>query len=95
MIFVCLQVIFLVWISTWTPFEGLDLSRFNAVGDRLVMQQQIAGLRQGRRIAWRSDSFRALEKEETPKRTAAHLFIDFIDFLFSSKFSSELSSASE
>ena len=37
--------------------EDLKDMGFVTVGDRLVMQQEIAGLRAGRRIAWRSESF--------------------------------------
>lgn len=37
--------------------EDLRDIGFVTVGDRLVMQQEIAGLRAGRRIAWRSNSF--------------------------------------
>ncbi|CAK8987623.1 unnamed protein product, partial [Durusdinium trenchii] len=37
--------------------EDLRNIGFVTVGDRLVMQQEIAGIRAGRRIAWRSDSF--------------------------------------
>jgi len=44
--------------------EDLKDMGFVTVGDRLVMQQEIAGLRAGRRIAWRSESFNAAEPSE-------------------------------
>ncbi|CAJ1390770.1 unnamed protein product [Effrenium voratum] len=46
--------------------EDLREIGFSKVGDRLVMQQEIAGLRAGRRTAWRGESFE--EKVQAEKR---------------------------